>query len=166
MTGCKQVQELGVLTVNIQEIIGNDLRKDETHKPPQKGKLTEELVLEEFADCFDKVGRFPGDKYHITLQENAIPVIHPPRTVPVHILPLYKQELEKMVADDVITGVNRDFKIPQQSTTEDELKCAAKHAEEWVDYDKNGAKCVSFKPLRFRLRSGLQHHGTCLYFFG
>ena len=62
-------------------------------------------------------------------------------------------------------GDNRDFKIPQQSTTEDELKCAAKHAEEWVDYDKNGAKCVSFKPLRFRLRSGLRH-GTFLYFFG
>ena len=35
--------------------------------------------------------------------------------------------------------------------------------EEWVDYDKNGAKCVSFK--RFRLRSGLRH-GTFLYFFG
>ena len=44
-------------------------------------------------------------KYHIALNENATPIIHPPRTVPVHILPLYKQELERMLADDVITEV-------------------------------------------------------------
>ena len=50
-----------------------------------------------------------------------------------------------IVAAFVTKTYIRDFKIPQQSTTEDELKCAAKHAEEWVDYDKNGAKCVSFK---------------------
>ena len=43
-----------------------------------------------------------GEKYHTQL----ITVIHPPRTVPVHILPLYKEELDKMITGDVITAVD------------------------------------------------------------
>ena len=31
-----------------------------------QGKLTKELILKEYKDCFDKIGRFPGEKYHIT----------------------------------------------------------------------------------------------------
>ena len=61
------------------------------------GELSKSIVQEDFKDCFDKIGRFPGDKYHIQLVDNPNPVIHPPRTVPVHILPLYKAELNKMM---------------------------------------------------------------------
>ena len=64
-----------------------------------------ELILEEYKDCFDKVGRFPGEKYHIQLIDNPVPVIHAPRTVPVHILPLYEVELDKMQAQDIIVQV-------------------------------------------------------------
>lgn len=35
------------------------------------------------------------------------PVIHPPRLVPIHVLPIYKSELEKMQKEDItgkITG--------------------------------------------------------------
>ena len=53
-----------------------------------QGKLTKELILKEYKDCFDKIGRFPGEKYHIKLIDNVVPVVHPPRTVPMHILPL------------------------------------------------------------------------------
>jgi len=62
-------------------------------------------VINKYQDCFDKIGRFSGDQYHIQLIDNPTPVIHPPRTVPVHTLPLYKAELEKMIADDIITEV-------------------------------------------------------------
>ena len=67
--------------------------------------LSKATVLNEYQDCFDKIGRFPGDQYHIELLDNPTPVVHPPRTVPVHILPLYKAELEKMISDDIITEV-------------------------------------------------------------
>ena len=67
--------------------------------------LWKSTVLEEYQDCFDKIGRFPGDKYHIQLIDNPKPVVHPPRTVPVHILPFYKAELDKMIVDDIITEV-------------------------------------------------------------
>ena len=71
----------------------------------EQGKLTKSMVLEEYNDCFDKVGRFPGEKYHIQLIDNPTPVVHPPRTVPVHISALYKAELERMIEDDILTEV-------------------------------------------------------------
>ena len=30
-----------------------------------QSKLTKELIPKEYNDCFDKIGRFPGEKYHI-----------------------------------------------------------------------------------------------------
>ena len=70
-----------------------------------QGKLTKELILKEYKDCFDKIGRFPGEKYHIKLIDNPVPVVQPPRTVPVNILPLYKADLDKMLAEDIIVPV-------------------------------------------------------------
>ena len=103
--GCVQAQELGIITVNINEIESHD---NPAKQAAAQGKLTKELILKEDKDCFDKVGRFPGEKYHIQLIDNPVPVIHAPRTVPVHILPLYKAELEKMQkmqAVDIIVPV-------------------------------------------------------------
>ena len=37
--------------------------------------------------------------------DNPVPVVHAPRTVPVHILPFYKAELDKMIAEDIIVLV-------------------------------------------------------------
>ena len=90
---CAQAQKLGIITVNIDEIESND---NPAKQAAAQGKLTKELIPQKYKDCFDKVGRFPGEKYHIQLIDNPVPVIHAPRTVPVHILPLYKAELEKM----------------------------------------------------------------------
>ena len=72
-----------------------------------QGKLTKQLTLKEYKDCFDKIGRFPGEKYYIKLIDNLVPVVHPPRTVPVHILPLYKAELDKMLAEYIIVPVTK-----------------------------------------------------------
>ena len=52
-----------------------------------------------------KLGCFPGEKYHLQLIDDPVPVILPLHTVPVHILPLYKEELDKMIADDVINAM-------------------------------------------------------------
>ena len=100
--GCAQAQELEIITVNIDEIESSD---NPAKQAAAQGKLTKELILKEYKDCFDKVGRFPGEKYHIQLIDNPVPVIHAPRTVPVHILPLYKAELDKMQEEDIIVPV-------------------------------------------------------------
>ena len=78
-----------IITLNIQE-----------HCTPQAGpqekpgafvmSLSNSTVLEEYKDCFDKIGIFPDDKYHIQLIDNPKSVVHPARSVPVHKLPLHK----------------------------------------------------------------------------
>ena len=106
-------------TDEVQPKVGADVNKSTDHIQFKAGtdvnnpaevtaaqcKLTKELILKEYKDCFDKIGRFPGEKYHIKVIDNPVPVIHPPRTVPVHILPLYKAELDKMLAEDIIVPV-------------------------------------------------------------
>ena len=133
--GSAQAQSLGIITVNNDDIeskAGADVNKSTDHIQLQagtdkstdhiqlkaranvnnpakiaaaQGKLTKELVLKEYKGCFDKIGRFPVEKYHIKLIVNPVLAVHPPRTVPVHILPLYKAELDKMLAEDIIVPV-------------------------------------------------------------
>ena len=101
--GCRQSQELGIIRVNIHQI------KEETQTTAtetlSKRNLTQAEVLEKYKDCFDKIGCFPGEEYHIQLIDNPTPVVYPPRTVPVHIQPLYREELDRMLADDIIAPV-------------------------------------------------------------
>ena len=92
--GVSTALELDLITANIHDV-----------KSKKVPALTKEKVLEEYKDCFDKVGRFPGEKYLIELVDNPKPVVHPARSVPVHLLQLYKAELEKMKKADIITVV-------------------------------------------------------------
>ena len=103
--GCAQAQQLGIITVNIDDIQSNSTPDNPAKQAAAQGKLTKGLIPKEYGDCFDKIGRFPGEKYHIQLVEDAVPVIHAPRTVAVHILPLYKAELDKMIEQGVIVPV-------------------------------------------------------------
>ena len=116
--GCLQSIELGLLTVNRVHQIAQGARQHSTgyteqvatscHQQNvghQQNSMTREFVLKEYSDCFDKIGRFPGDKYHIQLVDDAKPVVHAPRTVPVHVMPLYKAELDKMINDGIISPV-------------------------------------------------------------
>ena len=89
MTWCQEWVDsrfAGILTVNNTDEVTS------VHAPPvprkvqavaQKGKS---VVLNQHQDCFDKVGRFPGEKYHIQLINNSL-TCHPPSTsVPVDVL--------------------------------------------------------------------------------
>ena len=104
MIGCRQTQELGILTIHVEEVSSNSA-SPRALQPVKHVGLSKATVTNEYQDCFDKIGQFPGGQYHTQLIDNATPVIHLLRTVPVHILPLYKAELEKMIADDIITEV-------------------------------------------------------------
>ena len=104
MLGCRQCQDLGI-SANLDEV--NTIPLTKTEAEAQRGQLSTPTVMEEYQDFFDKLRCFPGEKYHTQLIDHPVPVIHPPRTIPVHILPLYKEELDKMIADDVITAVTK-----------------------------------------------------------
>ena len=56
---------------------------------------------EEYSDCFGEIGCLPG-AHHITIDETATPIIHPPRRVPHSLKPKLKEELQRMVDLEVI----------------------------------------------------------------
>ena len=61
--------------------------------------------LKEYADTFEGLGCITGVTHHIKLDQNATPVIHPPRKVPVTLRAKVKKELERMEHLDVIERV-------------------------------------------------------------
>ena len=66
--------------------------------------VTKDPVLSPFADVFQGIGCLPGE-YSIELNKDVQPVVHPPRRVPVPKKEAMKTELDKMVADKIVTPV-------------------------------------------------------------
>ena len=61
--------------------------------------------MKQYPKCFDGIGKFPG-KYHITVDPNVVPVVHPPRHL--HAIALrdeIKTELEDMIQNGIITKI-------------------------------------------------------------
>ena len=67
--------------------------------------LTMEKLLKEFADVFEGTGKLQG-KYHLELDENATPIVHPPRKVPVAIKERLRNELDRLTKMDIIKPVS------------------------------------------------------------
>ncbi len=63
-------------------------------------------LKKQYPGCFDTIGNFPGT-FHITLEENASPTIHPPRKCPIHVKQDLQNELHKMEELGVITKVTQ-----------------------------------------------------------
>ena len=61
-------------------------------------------LIDAYPDRFEGIGRFPGT-YHITLRENARPVVHPPRKCPIAMRPLVRAKLDEWEKEDIITPV-------------------------------------------------------------
>lgn len=66
---------------------------------------TKEFILHEYKDVFDGIGRLPGPKYHIQLKEGYEAVQHRSRVVPHALRQAYKEQLDKLVQDGIITPV-------------------------------------------------------------
>ena len=71
--------------------------------------LDKTAILSEYADVFDGLGLIPGE-CKIYLNPNAVPVVHPPRRVPVAIRDLLKKELDRMEKAEVIAKVTTPTK--------------------------------------------------------
>ena len=57
-----------------------------------------------FPDRFTGIGKFPGT-FHITLQQDARPVVHPPRKLPIHLKDELEEKLHRMEKIGVIKKV-------------------------------------------------------------
>lgn len=66
--------------------------------------LTKDNILSKYQDIFEGIGCLPGE-CEIHLRSDAIPVVHPPRRVPIALSDKLKAELLRMESLGVITKV-------------------------------------------------------------
>ena len=65
---------------------------------------TKEDLIKAYPDRFEGIGRFPGT-YHITLWNDAKPVIHAPRKCPITMRPLVHEKLDEFLEQGIIVPV-------------------------------------------------------------
>ena len=63
-------------------------------------------ILGEYPDLCQGIGCLKGVTHHISLRDDATPVVHPPRRVPESLKPKLKETLHKMEVDDIIARVD------------------------------------------------------------
>ena len=74
MLGCRQSQDLGIISTNLVQV--NTIPPNTAAAEAQLGQLSKSTILKEYHDWFDKLGCFPGEKYHIQLIDEPVKVIH------------------------------------------------------------------------------------------
>ncbi|GFX09398.1 transposon Ty3-I Gag-Pol polyprotein [Trichonephila clavipes] len=64
--------------------------------------ISKNELIKQYTDVFTGVGEFPNEPYHITLKYNAVPVIHPPRRVPLALQPKLKSTLDRLEKEGIV----------------------------------------------------------------
>ena len=73
-------------------------------QPLETKHLTKTTVLTQYAEAFQGIGRFPGE-CTIHLDPSVSPVVHPPRRITVALRDKVKQELDRMLKQNINKGV-------------------------------------------------------------
>ena len=71
----------------------------------RKSPLTEQKILDIYADVFKVLETFPGDPYKFKLKENHVPTRHEPKKVPIHLQDNFHQEINDLVTQGVLDNV-------------------------------------------------------------
>ena len=58
--------------------------------------LTKQDILDVYSDVFTRIGKFPGMPYKFQLKENAKPMRHAPRKVPIHLQDAFHKEIRNL----------------------------------------------------------------------
>ena len=65
---------------------------------------TKEDLIKAYPDRLEGIGRFPGT-YHITLRNDAKPIVHAPRKCPIAMRPLVREKLDEFLEQGIIVPV-------------------------------------------------------------
>ena len=76
---------------------------------PKHGVLTKEQILKDYRDVFEGLGCMEGLCY-LEVDQTVRPVIHPPRKIPVALRDRLKEELDKLVGEEILTPVTEPTK--------------------------------------------------------
>ena len=101
--GINAAQQMDLLTIRHENIYFSSeaCEMNET--------LTEENILENYADVFNGTGCLDG-KYHLHTDPDVKPVIQGPRRIPVSLRDKLKNELERLESDNIIAKVEQPTK--------------------------------------------------------
>ena len=58
--------------------------------------LTKQDILDVYSDVFTRIGKFPGMPYKFQFKENAKPMRHAPRKVPIHLQDAFHSEIRNL----------------------------------------------------------------------
>ncbi len=79
--------------------------EETAHETFQHHSPTEQELVDEFSDVFNGLGKF-SEPYNISLKPEAVPVIDPPRWVPLSLRSKLQDKLTQMEADGIIAKVD------------------------------------------------------------
>ena len=106
LLGAETCQELNFIKVMVNDIPNSETVNSVNVKcQPKHGVLTEEQILKDYRDVFERLGCMEG-LCHLEVQ----PVIHPPRKVPVALRDRLKDELDELVGEEILTTVTEPTK--------------------------------------------------------
>ena len=93
---------------NANSIVHTGTGKDIVNSTPQEftmGTLTKQAIINhpKYAHLFSGIGHFRCKPVHITMKQNGTPVQKPPRRVPIAMKDKFKQELDSMEAQGIIS---------------------------------------------------------------
>ena len=67
---------------------------------------SKEMIINEFKTVFEGLGKFPGPPCKLTLNEDAVAKVFPPRRIPKSLTPSIKFAVDKLLEQKVIKKVN------------------------------------------------------------
>ena len=80
-----------------EEKLSNDSNKHSILQSQlQDHPLTKQDILDVYSDVFTRIGKFPGMPYKFQLKENAKPMRHAPRKVPIHLQDAFHNEIRNL----------------------------------------------------------------------
>ncbi|XP_063962569.1 uncharacterized protein K02A2.6-like [Lytechinus pictus] len=96
--GSSAAQQMGLIKVCEENIM---LLKADTDC---ESTLSKQTLMTEYADVFEGTGKLEGE-YHMSVDEDVTPVIHPPRRVPVALQTKLKEELDRLEEGNIIARI-------------------------------------------------------------
>ena len=112
VSGCTQIpgnssiQEMDLVRVQHHNIMSfkDERGGNETRQSVRSRHLTKDEVVKKYTDVFQGMGKLRR-QYKLEVEENAEPVVQPPRRVPIALKDKLKQELERLQDLGIITEV-------------------------------------------------------------
>ena len=104
LLGCTNCKSMKLITFHNVDQLRSQSHNGVTPQSSLHG-LSSEQIFAKYSKCFDGLGRI-SDPYHIKINPNATPVVHPPRKLPSALRDRVQNELQDMEEKGVIKKVN------------------------------------------------------------